>query len=228
MEFHATKTFEIRASRIKNYKIRNMTAQEQIQLENIADSEYEIFALLKQRYSPRIFKDRKITEQHLHQLFEAVRWAPSSNNLQPWRFLYAEKGSDAYEKIVDSLTESNRTWAKNAPLLMLTAYKKETNNGQENFHALHDLGLGLGGMTVQAQYMGIALHHMAGLDYKKAQDIFDVPEEFHIVSAIAVGYYGGELDDLPEKLQQKEISERQRIPQNQFAFQNSWGANHSA
>ncbi|MCK0188376.1 nitroreductase family protein [Arenibacter sp. F20364] len=200
-----------------------MTAPEQIQLENIADSDYEIFALLKQRYSPRIFKDRKVTEQHLHQLFEAVRWAPSSNNLQPWRFLYAEKGSEAYEKIVDNLTESNKTWAKNAPLLMLTAFHKKTDQGKENFHALHDLGLGLGGMTVQAQYMGIAMHHMAGLDHKKAQQVFNIPEEFHIVSAVAIGYYGGELDDLPQKLQKKEIRERRRMPQNEFAFKNRWG-----
>tara|TARA_R110002153_G_scaffold11659_2_gene44904 strand:- start:4536 stop:5153 length:618 start_codon:yes stop_codon:yes gene_type:complete len=204
-----------------------MTAPEQIQLENIADSDYEIFALLKQRYSPRIFKDKKITEQHMHQLFEAVRWAPSSNNQQPWRFLYAEKGSEAYKKIIDNLTDSNKIWAKNAPLLMLTAYKKETEKGKENFHALHDLGMGLGAMTVQAQYMGIAMHHMAGLDHKEAQQIFNIPEEFHIVTAIALGYYGGELDDLPEKLQKKEISERQRMPQNQFAFKNSWGTDQN-
>ncbi|MEQ8220300.1 MAG: nitroreductase family protein [Arenibacter sp.] len=204
-----------------------MTAPEQIQLENIADSDYEIFALLKQRYSPRIFKDKKITGQHLHQLFEAVRWAPSSNNQQPWRFLYAEKGSEAYGKIIDHLTDSNKLWAKNAPLLMLTAYKKETEKGKENFHALHDLGIGLGAMTVQAQYMGIAMHHMAGLDYKEAQHIFNIPEEFHIVTAIALGYYGGELDDLPQKLQEKEISERQRMPQNQFAFKNSWGTDQN-
>ncbi|RAJ15771.1 nitroreductase family protein [Arenibacter echinorum] len=204
-----------------------MTAPEQIQLENIADSDYEIFALLKQRYSPRIFKDKKITEQHLHQLFEAVRWAPSSNNQQPWRFLYAEKGSEAYRKIIDNLTDSNKIWAKNAPLLILTAYKKETEKGKENLHALHDLGIGLGAMTVQAQYMGIAMHHMAGLDYKKAQHIFNIPEDFHIVTAIALGYYGGELDDLPQKLQEKEISERQRMPQNQFAFKNSWGTDQN-
>ena len=204
-----------------------MTAPEQVQLENIADSDYEIFALLKQRYSPRIFKDKKIAEQHLHQLFEAVRWAPSSNNEQPWRFLYGVKGSEAYGKIMDSLTDSNKIWAKNAPLLMLTAFKKETKKGKENFHALHDLGLGLGAMTVQAQYMGIALHQMAGLDYKKAQHIFHIPQEFHITTAIAIGYYGGELEDLPEKLRKKEISERQRMPQDQFAFMNGWGTDQN-
>ncbi|MCM4167002.1 malonic semialdehyde reductase RutE [Arenibacter antarcticus] len=200
-----------------------MTSSEQIQLENIADSDYEIFALLKQRYSPRIFKDKKLSKQNIKQLFEAVRWAASSSNQQPWRFLYAEKETEAYDNILDCLSEDNKKWAVNAPLLMLTAYKEKTDQGTDNFHALHDLGLGLGGMTVQAQYMGIAMHHMAGLDWKKAHKRFNIPEGFHVTTAIAIGHFGGELEDLPYELQEKELATRQRIPQTEFAFKGKWG-----
>jgi nitroreductase len=200
-----------------------MTSSEQIQLENIADSEYEIFALIKQRYSPRIFRDKKLSKQNIKQLFEAVRWAASSSNQQPWRFLYAEKDTEAYEKILDCLSEDNKVWGINAPLLMLTAYKEKTDQGTDNFHALHDLGLSLGGMTVQAQYMGIAMHHMAGLDWKKAQKRFNIPEGFHVTTAIAIGHYGGELKDLPYELQERELAARERIPQSEFAFKGTWG-----
>ena len=200
-----------------------MTSSEQIQLENIADSDYEIFALLKQRYSPRIFKDKKLSKQNIKQLFEAVRWAASSSNQQPWRFLYAEKETEAYDNILDCLSEDNKKWAVNAPLLMLTAYKEKTDQGTDNFHALHDLGLGLGGMTVQAQYMGIALHHMAGVDWKKAHEVFNVPEGYHVTTAVAMGYYGGDLDNLPNDLQKQEVATRKRIPQSEFAFKEAWG-----
>ena len=108
---------------------------------------------------------------------------------------------------------------------MLTAYKENTVDGKENFHALHDLGLSLGGMTIQAQYMGIALHHMAGVDWKKAEKIFEVPKGFHITTAIALGYYGGELDLLPKNLQELEVKERERIDQHKFAFINEWKNN---
>lgn len=199
-----------------------LTAPEQVQLQNIADCEYEIFALLKQRYSPRTFKDLAIKEQHIKQLFEAVRWSASSSNLQPWRFIYAEKNSEAYKKIVSCLSDFNKKWVENAPLLMLTAYKENNNDGKENFHALHDLGLSLGGMTMEAQYLGIALHHMAGVNWKEAQKIFDVPEGFHISTAIALGYYGGELEKLSTDLQKEEIKERQRTPQEEFAFNEKW------
>jgi nitroreductase len=199
-----------------------MTAPEQVQLENIADCDYEIFALLKQRYSPRTFKEEKIKKQHLNQLFEAARWAASSNNLQPWRFLYAEQNTDAYEKIVSCLSEENKKWASKAPLLMLSIFKENNPDGKENFHALHDLGLSLGNMTMQAQYMGIALHHMAGVDWKKAQELFHISNDYHVTTAVAVGYYGGELDKLSEELQLEEMKERKRMQQSEFAFMNKW------
>jgi len=195
---------------------------EQVRLGNIADTDYEIFALLKQRYSPRTFRDEKIKKGQLNQLFEAARWSASSNNLQPWRFIYAEKGSEAFDKIVNCLSDFNKKWAPEAPLLMLAIYKEKTDDGKENFHALHDLGLCLGNMSVQAQYLDIALHHMAGVDWKKAQKEFNVPDGYHISSAIAVGYYGGELDKLPKKLQESELADRQRVPQEDFAFKEVW------
>lgn len=199
-----------------------MNEAEQVRLENIADTQNEIFALLKQRYSPRTFKDEPISKTHIKQLFEAVRWSASSNNLQPWRFIYAEKGTDAYNVIYNCLSDFNQTWANNAPLLMLTAYKENKDDGEENFHALHDLGLSLGSMTVQAQYMGIGLHHMAGVNWKKAQKDFKVPDGYHVTTAIAVGYYGGSLDDLPEDLQEDETAKRERKPFDEFAFNKAW------
>ncbi|MFC4096717.1 nitroreductase family protein [Euzebyella saccharophila] len=201
-----------------------MTEYEQIALDKIADHEHEIYALLKQRYSPRVFSEEPIGKQDMKQLFEAARWAASCNNWQPWRFIYGFKGEDGYDKIYDCLDEFNQSWADNAPVLMLTAYKEKTPDGKDNFHALHDLGLAMGNMTVQAQYKGIALHHMAGFDWKKAQEVFDVPEGYHFSTAVAIGYFGGELEKLPEDLQEQEQSERERIPQTDFAFENNWNA----
>ena len=106
---------------------------EQIRLGKIADTDHEIFALLKQRYSPRTFREEKIKKGQLNQLFEAARWSASSNNLQPWRFIYAEKGSEAFEKIVDCLSDFNKKWAPEAPLLMLAIYKETTDEGKPKY-----------------------------------------------------------------------------------------------
>lgn len=195
---------------------------EEVKLENLADTEHDVLFLLKQRYSPRIFKNKQIQHKHLVQLFEAVRWSASSNNLQPWRFIYAKKDTKAYQSIFDCLSDFNKTWTINAPLLMLTAYKKQDEKGNDNFHALHDLGLSIGFMTVQAQFLNIGVHQMAGVDWKKAHEVFNVPEGFHITTAIALGYYGGSLDILPMDLKEQETDERIRMPQEKFVFKGTW------
>lgn len=196
-----------------------------VKLEKVADTNREIVELLKQRYSPRTFQTKKIKPEDLQTLFEALRWSASAFNLQPWRFIYAEKDTEAYESIYNCLSEFNQSWADNAPLLMLTAYKENNNSGDENFHALHDLGLCMGNFTTQAEYLGIGLHHMAGVNWKKAQEVFDVPEGFHITTAVAVGYYGGDLNKLPGELQEMETAKRERIPISEFAFKEAWNQN---
>ena len=199
-----------------------MTTIEALQLDKKAQTQYDIFPLLKMRWSPRTFSEQPLTKIEINQLFEAARWAASSYNRQPWRFIYATKGTEAYQKIVDCMSDFNKQWASKAPLLLLTAYKEKTDEGDDNFHALHDLGLAMGNMSVQAQHMGIAIHHMAGIDWKKAQNIFNVPEGFHITTAVAIGFYGGDLNTLPKDLQEQETSERTRNDIEDFAFEGTW------
>ena len=203
----------------------HMKEIEEVKLENIANTKYDILTFFKLRYSPRMFDDKHIEKTHMDQLFETIRWSPSSSNLQPWRFIYAKKGTEAYESIFDCLSDFNKRWTIHAPLLMLAAYKEKDDEGKENFHALHDLGLSLGLMTVQAQFLNIGVHHMAGVDWEKAQKVFKVPTGFHISTAIALGYYGGSLDDLPKDLKEQETAERKRIGQEKFAFKEAWNKN---
>lgn len=187
--------------------------------EKKSNPEYEIIEPLKSRWSPRVFSDQKITEQHMHQLLEAGRWAPSSNNFQPWRIIWGLKGSETYDRIYNCLAEFNQGWADNGQALMACAFKKQMPNGKENFHALHDLGAFSAYLTFQAQSMGIAVHQMAGIDFKKANEEFNFGDEYHVATGISLGFYGGNPDNLSDDLKEQEMNpERNRKPQNEFAF----------
>lgn len=186
-----------------------------------ANTDYPIHTHLKNRWSPRVFSKTAPSDFELRQLFEAARWAASSNNLQPWRFIISRKGTDTYQQMFDCLSEFNQSWV-DAPVLMLAGYKKKSEHGKAYFHALHDLGLALGNMTMQAQSMGIALHHMAGLDWQKAHDVFGVPENYHLSTAIALGFYGGNPEDLSDDLKAQEKKERARATQDKFVFEGTW------
>ncbi len=183
-----------------------------------AETKFDIIPELSERWSPRVFSDMTVSETELRSLFEAGRWAPSSNNHQPWRIIWGIKGSKTYDRIFDCLDEFNQSWAGNAPVLLLGAYKKTTPDGKENFHALHDLGLFMGNVSAQAQHMGIAMHQMAGVKHKDAHKEFKFTEDYHVATGVAVGYYGGDKSALPEDLQDAETAPRQRKLQRDFTF----------
>lgn len=184
-----------------------------------APTEYEIHKLLKERWSPRSFSDMPISDNDVHTLLEAGRWAPSSNNIQPWVIIWGKKGSETYDRLFESLDEFNQSWAGNAPLLMIAAYNTKMPNGKENFHALHDVGLFAMNMSIQAQSMGIAVHQMAGVKHQQAKKEFKFPEHYHVATAIAIGHYSEDIENLEgDLLKMEKNPERSRKLQNEFAF----------
>lgn len=163
------------------------------------------------RWSPRAFADREVSAADLKTIFEAVRWAPSSFNEQPWRFLVGTRGSETYRKIHDALMPFNQMWAGKAPVLILGAAKTRfSHNGEPNRVALFDLGAASTVLALQASAIGLAAHQMAGFDTETAKKAFGAPEEYIFGSAIALGYQG-EPADLPhEQMRKQEVAPRTR------------------
>jgi hypothetical protein len=54
-----------------------------------------VLPVVHARWSPRAFAPREVSPADLKKLFEAARWAASSFNEQPWRFLVGGRGSSA-------------------------------------------------------------------------------------------------------------------------------------
>lgn len=186
----------------------------------ITPTEYPILDSIKNRWSPRSFSDKSITEQQVKTLLEAGRWAPSCANIQPWRVVWGIKGTEAYDRIYNCLDDFNQQWTGNAQVLWLNAFKKTMEkNDKVNFHGLHDLGLFMGNVINQANSMGIAVHQMAGVRFKDAQEEFQFTDDYHIATAVAFGHYGGSADVLPQDLKEQELNEaRSRRKQEEFAF----------
>lgn len=181
---------------------------------------HPIVETIKNRWSPRVFSEKSITEREAKILLEAGRWAPSSGNMQPWIVIWGIKGTEMFDRIFNCLDDYNQQWAGNAQMLWLNGFRKKMpNRDMENFHALHDLGLFMGNVIHQAAYMQIAVHQMAGVRYKDAMKEFQIPNDYHIATAVAFGYFGGNPDVLPEKMKEQELEKnRKRKEISEFAF----------
>lgn len=189
-----------------------------------AQLQFPIHDLLAQRWSPRAFDERLVEPQLLQSLLEAARWAPSSNNEQPWRFIVASKRHETdWNRLFECLAEGNRRWAFLAPVLMLSIARMDfEDDDRPNRHAFHDTGLATENLVLQATAQGLVAHQMAGFDVEKARVDLKIPTGYEPVAMIAVGY-PGDPAILPERLRERELQPRIRRPIGEWAFLGQWG-----
>ncbi len=193
-------------------------------MEKPATADAPIHDLIARRWSPRAFSEQPVEAAKLRSLFEAARWAPSSNNEQPWRFLVAIKEQQAdFARLLACLLEGNRKWAYRAPVLILSvASLNFEENGKPNRHAFHDTGMAVENLVLQSTALGLVAHQMAGFDAEKARADCLIPPGFDPVAMIAVGY-PGDPAVLPDYLREREGKPRDRQPADDFVFSAQWG-----
>ena len=170
---------------------------------NSRTTEYPIDDIFLERYSPRAMSGEHISTEELMALFEAARWAPSSKNRQPWKFIYAKRDTPDFEKFLGLLEEGNRAWCIRAGVLIVVVSKTTKEDG--SFSRTHSLDTGSAweNLALQASQMGVVCHGMAGFDYDRAKEELSVPEEYAVEMMIAIGK-PGRIQDLPDHQQPRE------------------------
>jgi nitroreductase len=144
--------------------------------------------LLTNRWSPRAMSGEEISHEELMRLFEAARWAPSSFNAQPWRALYARRGTEHWQTFFDLLVDANKVWAKNAAVLVVFISRKniERNDEPSVTHS-YDCGAAWENFALQGSQQGLVVHGRQGFDYDRAHKDLRIPDDFQIEAMAAVG-----------------------------------------
>ena len=177
-----------------------------------AITEHPIHDILANRWSPRSFDPAAVlVPTDLAPAFEAARWAPSANNLQPWQYIVGFRGDETFAKIVQDLSGFNAGWAPDAGALVVAVTNTVTASGRENAYARYDLGQSVAHFTIQATANGHMTHQMGGFDVDALTIALGVSEPWEIVSLIAVGALG-DPNRLPEERRESETGPRERKP----------------
>ena len=185
---------------------------------------YPIQPLIAARWSPYAFSDRPVSDADLRSVFEAARWAASSYNEQPWRYIVATKANPAeFAKLLSCLVDGNQLWAKVAPVLALGCTSLNfVMNGKPNAAAIHDLGLASATLTLEATARGLSVHQMIGILPDKAREVYRIPDGFLPLTALAIGY-AADPSVLPENLRGRDLAQRTRKALAEFVFGGQWG-----
>lgn len=178
--------------------------------ENPRSSEYPIDSAFLERWSPRAFDETaEISDKELFTLFEAARWAPSSSNLQPWRFIYARRGTPHWNRFLNLLVPFNQSWAFRASALVVVISKtlapsRDSSQPALSYTHSFDTGAAWAFLSLQAFHSGWYAHGMAGFDMERAAIDLNVPADYRVEAAIAIGRLA-DKSILSESLQKREI-----------------------
>ncbi len=177
---------------------------------------YPILPMFTERWSPRAFADKPVTEEQVLTMIEAARWAPSGSNLQPWRFIYGIKGTQEFDTLLSLLIPFNEGWAKEAGALVFIASVTSFDGQRQNLTNSFDAGAAWMSLALQAHSMGLITHGMAGIEYEKAPLILELSPLLKIEAAAAIGYQGDPAS-LAEGLRAREAAS-DRQPLSDIAF----------
>jgi len=179
---------------------------------------YDINSLILNRWSPRFMTGDELIDEVLMSLFEAARWAPSSYNNQPWRFIYAKRNTEHWDSLFNILVEGNKVWAKNAAVLVVVIARKNFEHNEKPARTNQfDTGAAWENLALEATFKGLAVHGMQGFDYEKARKDLEVPDNFDVVAMMAIGKRGSR-NQLPPQLQDREYP-NDRKPLNEIVME---------
>jgi len=183
----------------------------------IRKADFPIEPLLLDRWSSRAMSGEEISRDELMRLFEAARWAPSSFNAQQWRALYARRGTENWQTFFDLLAEGNKTWAKNAAVLVVFVSRKMfDHNDETSITHSYDTGAAWENFALQGSHQNLVVHGMEGFDYDRARKELRIPDEFQVEAMAAVGKPGPK-ELLPEKLRARESpNDRRKLSESIF------------
>jgi nitroreductase len=173
-----------------------------------AETSVPIHPILTDRWSPRSFDPTAlISTEDMTALMEAARWAPSSYNFQPWRFIISRRGDETFQKICEAISGFNQVWAPNASALVAVVVEQKTEGHIYPPIALFDTGLAVSQLTIEAHHRGFIVHQMIGFDKEKMNKTFNISGQQDCIVILAIGRQGP-----PENLPEGQAREREVLP----------------
>ena len=173
-------------------------------------------SIFLKRHSGRSYIDKKIPKDVIEKLSENIRWSPSCANKQPWRFIFCSEG-DTRKKFNAALAKGN-DWAEKAPILVALCARESddyTRGDDPVQYYQFDSGMACLSLLLGAEELGLMGHAMAGYNAAAVKKALSIPDEYHLICVVSLGYEGT-LEMLDERTRAKDEAERTRKPVNEI------------
>jgi nitroreductase len=151
--------------------------------------------LIQSRRSVRKYTDEPVSEDQLQQVLDAVRWAPSWVNFQPWEVVVVDD-PEVKQRLQQCVLAANpgRKAVVAAPYVLALCGRL----GESGFHegvattehgdwVMFDLGIAAQNLCLAAWDLGLGTLHLGLLDHAAAAEVLGVPEGVKVFELIPLG-----------------------------------------
>lgn len=141
------------------------------------------------RRSCRSFLPDEVKEEHLSLMLEAMRWAPSAGNLQPWRF-YVVKKNELRQKLANAAF--GQDFISEAPLaIVVCAVPAESEwrygrRGRE-LYSIQDTACAVMNLMLSATALGYGSVWVGAFSEAEVAKVLNLPAEERPVAIVPVG-----------------------------------------
>lgn len=162
--------------------------------------------LFYQAHSYNQFTDQAVSEETIEQLYNLLKWGPTSMNTQPARYLFL-RTPEAREQLLPALMDSNAEKTRQAPLTVIIASDTEfyehlptqfkaydaapmfrENNALAEATAFRNSSLQGAYLMLAARALGLDAGAMSGFDPEAVNKTFFPDEQWKVNFIVNLGY----------------------------------------
>ncbi|MBT3304622.1 nitroreductase family protein [Candidatus Woesearchaeota archaeon] len=180
---------------------------------------------INKRRSVRKFKDKEISADEVMDLLDAARKAPSSGNLQSWKFILV-KNQDSKNQVADACFQQN--WISSAPLIIVVValmedVKRHYGVRGEMLYSVQNCALAVENLLLRATDLGLSATFVSAFEEGMIKRLLKIPDHTRPQAIIPIGFsdevhdtklleslesmcyfeqYGGRVEDFDEAFYQ--------------------------
>ena len=150
----------------------------------------DIIDLIKSRRTIKHFLPKYVDWDKISKIIDAGRHAPSSGNVQNWKFLVILE-PDMKQKIAEASYEQYEISLAGVLIIVCAEPEKaERYYGLrgERLYTIQNCAAAIQNMLIEAESLGLGTRWIGGFDEEAVKSLCQIPEEVRPQAIIAVGY----------------------------------------